>query len=325
MYYFSRRHPLWTLAVPLAFVASSAHAAPTSAGSIIENTATASYSDGSGQQTVVSNTVSVKVDELLDVTLTSQDSGAVTAGTGTSLLTYKLTNTGNGPEAFLLTADPNRSGNDFVPSIGGLAYDTDGDGRYTAGVDRALATGEATPLIDPDQFLTVFVLATAPASATNGQNATINLRADAVTGTGTPGTVYTGKGANGSDAVVGLTNADADADGNLSVARALVSLGKSALVSGPYGTQPVPGATITFTLTASVSGSGSVSGLRITDGIPAGTTYTPGTLKLGTASLSDADDSDSGKASSSGIDVNIGAAAAGSSHAVSFSVTINKD
>jgi len=56
--------------------------------------------------------------------------------------------------------------------------------------------------------------------------------------------------------------------------------------------------------------------------IPTGTTYTAGTLKLNTTTLSDAADSDAGKASASGIDVLVGTAAAGSTHTVTFNVTI---
>lgn len=324
MSYANLRIAASTLAVSYALVATAAHAGGTAAGSLIENTASATYTNGAGEQTVQSNTVSVKVDELLDVTIVSLDSGNVAAGSGTSVLTFKLTNTGNGPEAFDLTADPDQAGNDFLPVVSAIAYDSDGDGVYTAGVDTIIVPGASTPSIAPDTPLTIFVIATSPATATNGQTATINLLAKAATGTGATGTVFAGQGENGSDAVVGVSNADADSTGTLVVEKAAVALAKSAVVSGPYGTEAVPGATVTYTLTATVSGTGSVSGLRIADIIPAGTSYSLGSLKLGATTLTDADDTDAGKASAAGVDVNIGTAASGSTHTVTFSVTINK-
>jgi len=44
---------------------NTAHAAGVAAGTMIENTAQASYTTGSGEETVSSNTVTLKVDELL--------------------------------------------------------------------------------------------------------------------------------------------------------------------------------------------------------------------------------------------------------------------
>ena len=75
-------------------------AAGVSAGTLIENTAVASYDDGAGPRTINSNTVTVRVDELLDVTLTSLDPGPVAARPGEVVLSFELTNQGNGPEAF---------------------------------------------------------------------------------------------------------------------------------------------------------------------------------------------------------------------------------
>ena len=72
-------------------------------------------------------------------------------------------------------------------------------------------------------------------------------------------------------------------------------LDKSALVTDPFGgNQPVPGATITYTITAEVTGTGTAVGVIVEDLIPANTTYVPGSLTLNGASLSDAADGDAG-------------------------------
>ena len=51
-------------------LAAPAQAGGVTAGTLIENTAIASYDEGGVPRSVNSNTVTVRVDELLDVTLT---------------------------------------------------------------------------------------------------------------------------------------------------------------------------------------------------------------------------------------------------------------
>jgi hypothetical protein len=88
-----------------------------SAGTLIRNTAVASYDEGGVARSVNSNTVTVRVDELLDVTLTSLDPGPVAGRPGEAVLTFELTNQGNGPEAFRLFANTAVAGNDFDTSF----------------------------------------------------------------------------------------------------------------------------------------------------------------------------------------------------------------
>src|SRR5688500_13682336 len=91
---------------------SVAAAAGAAAGSSIENTATATYSVGAATETVDSNTVSILVDELLDVTVSSLDAGNVALGSSGAVLSFVVGNPGNGPEAFDVTVDPERTGDD---------------------------------------------------------------------------------------------------------------------------------------------------------------------------------------------------------------------
>ena len=204
------------LVIALSLVSQPAYANGVAAGTLIENTASATYSDDGGSpQTVDSNTVTVQVAELLDVTVATQDASAVSIGSGSAVLTFEVTNTGNGPEAFDLTADPAIAGNAFDVTVDGIAYDTNGNGVYDPGVDVVLAPGASTPEILADEALTVFVLVTAPAGVADAETSEVNLLAEAVTGTGAPGTVFAGQGVDGSDAVTGLTNADADDNGAL--------------------------------------------------------------------------------------------------------------
>lgn len=309
------------LCAGLAFTAP-AFAGGVPAGTLIENTATASFNTGGPVQTIDSNTVTFMVAEVLDVATASQDSGALPI-TGSTVLTFSVTNTGNGPEAFVLTADPAIAGNDFDVTVDGLAIDTNGNGVYDPGVDTLLANGATSASLDPDASVTVFVLVTVPASVADGGTSQISLLAEAETGTGTPGTTFAGAGESGVDAVVGSSGADSAAPGTLIASIVSVALVKSATVSDPFGgSQPVPGATITYSLTATVAGSGTISDLVIADTIPASTSYVAGTLALDSSPLTDAADADAGEASAAGISVALGTVAAGSSHTVTFHVEI---
>ena len=318
------RLALAPLAIAAALITTPAHAGGVKAGTLIENTASATYDGGAGPVTIPSNTITVKVDELLDVTVTSRDSGPVSAAPGSAVLTFELTNTGNGPEAYTLTANPAVAGNDFDTTVNGIAVDTNGNGVYDPGVDQMLTGPATTAAIAADASLTVFVLVTIPGGVADGDQSDVSLLAEAVTGTGAPGTAFAGQGAGGGNAIVGSTGANAAATGSLSVGITDVDLIKSATVRDPFGgTGIVPGATITYAIRAEVRGSGSVSDLVVTDAAPADTTYVAGSLKLDGATLTDAADADAGRSGTSGISVDLGTVSGGSSHTVTFQVTID--
>ncbi|HAG36084.1 MAG TPA: hypothetical protein DCL34_04660 [Erythrobacter sp.] len=318
------RLALAPLAIAAALITTPAHAGGVKAGTLIENTASATYDGGAGPVTIPSNTITVKVDELLDVTVTSRDSGPVSAAPGSAVLTFELTNTGNGPEAYTLSANPAVAGNDFDTTVNGIAVDTNSNGVYDPGVDQMLTGPATTAAIAADASLTVFVLVTIPGGVADGDQSDVSLLAEAVTGTGAPGTAFAGQGAGGGNAIVGSTGANATATGSLSVGITDVDLIKSATVRDPFGgTGIVPGATITYAIRAEVRGSGSVSDLVVTDAAPADTTYVAGSLKLDGATLTDAADADAGRFGTSGISVDLGTVSGGSSRTVTFQVTID--
>ena len=64
------RLALAPLAIAAALITTPAHAGGVKAGTLIENPASATYDGGAGPVTIPSNTITVKVDELLDVTVT---------------------------------------------------------------------------------------------------------------------------------------------------------------------------------------------------------------------------------------------------------------
>lgn len=306
-------------------VSAPALAGGVTAGTLIENTAVASYDDGAGPRTINSNTVTVRVDELLDVTLTSLDPGPINTRPGDAVLTFELTNQGNGPEAFTLLANPTVAGNDFDVTVRAIAIDSNGNGIYDEGIDEILTAPQTTAVLAADAVLTVFVLVTVPDGVTDTQTSAVDLNAEAVTGSGTPGTVFAAAGVDGGDAIVGTTSALATARGELVVGVANVALAKSVVLRDPFGgASAVPGTIATFTITAQISGSGTINDLIVTDAIPDGTTYAAGTLALDGTALSDAADGDAGVASdAAGIAVDLGDVAAQTTRTVTFDVTID--
>lgn len=303
---------------------ASALAAGVSAGTSIENTATATYSNGAVNETITSNTVSIQVDEVLDVTVGSLDAGNVTLGSAGAYLSFQITNTGNGPEAYELAVNAALGGDDFDPSVTQIAYDSNGNNTYDAGVDTVIAPGGATPDIDADDTLRVFVVTQLAGAVGDGDTADVRLTATAATGSGSPGTVFAGQGEGGGAAVVGTSTAEDQDEGSLIASIGAVTLAKSATILNAFNTaEAIPGATVTYTLVASVSGSGSVNGLTITDPIPAGTTYEAGSLTLNGAALTDATGDDAGQAGGAGISVSLGNVAGGSSRTITFSVTLD--
>lgn len=306
-------------------LSAPAYAGGVSAGTLIENTASATYDDGEGPQSIKSNTVTVRVDELLDVTVTSLDSAPVGGVPGENVLTFEVTNQGNGPEAYTLTANPAVAGNDFDTTVVSIAIDSNGNGTYDPGVDEILTGPETTHVLAADETLTVFALVDVGAGVVDGQTSSVELLAEAVTGTGAPGTSFAGQGVDGGDAIVGATGADDTATGSLVVGITTVDLTKTVSLVDPFGgTGAVPGSVATFTITATVSGSGSVDTLVVTDTIPEGTTYSAGSLALDGTPLTDASGDDAGEgADASGISVDLGTVAGGTVHAITFDVTVD--
>ncbi len=307
--------------------ATPAMAVGTAAGTTISNTATATYDDPQGAPvSVPSNRVDIKVDELLDVTVATADAGDVLVQPAATnqVLSFTITNTGNGSEAFRLTPNATIGGDQFDPSTTSVVLDSNGNGTYDAGVDTVYTAGSNDPVLAPDAAIKVFVLSTIPGSTTDLDRGTVELTAAAVTGTGAPGTSFAGQGQGGGDAVIGSTGADGVDRGRFLVQNAGVSFTKSASVLDPFGgTKSVPGAIITYTLTASVSGTGTLNNLALGDAIPTGTTYQASTITLQGAPLTDSTGDDAGEFAASTVTVRLGNVPGGQVRAVTFKVRIN--
>jgi uncharacterized repeat protein (TIGR01451 family) len=329
----ARIAPLIVASATIAF-AEPAQAVGTAAGTTISNTATATYTDVIGTViNVPSNKVDIRVDEILDVTVVTADPGDVATlpGATNQILSFTVTNTGNGSEAFRLAAINTIGGDAFDPTTTSLVIDKSPDGGitapngiYDAGIDEIYTPGSNDPVLAPDTSVKIFVLSTVPAAATDGQRGQTDLTATAITGSGAPGTSFAGRGQGGGDAVIGTTTALGRDDGFYIVNAATVAFVKSASVLDPFGgSRPVPGAIITYTLVATVSGSGSLANLAATDPVPASTTYVPGSITAQSVALTDVADADAGEIASNQIAVRFGTVPGGQTRTVTFKVKIN--
>jgi hypothetical protein len=311
------------VATPFAF-ATSANAAGTPAGTDITNIASATYDLSGVSSTIQSNAVVIKVDELLDATVAADTGDLLTSpGFVGNAQRFQITNTGNGQEAFSLNANVADTGDDFDPVLQKIAIDTNGNGVYDPGIDEDYTAGANDPVLLPDTSRYVFVITTTPVSAVDTNRAKVSLSAAALTGIGAPGTSFAGAGQGGGNAVVGSNGAAAAASAFLAVQASSVSVLKSASILDPFGgNRPVPGAIITYSLLATVSGSGVLNNLVITDPVPVGSQYQVETITLESAELTDAADTDVGDYDGNRIRVAIGNVPSGQTRTVTFKVKI---
>ncbi len=318
--------PIAALTVGLA-LSAPALAAGTVAGTTISNTATATYNDPAGNPvSVPSNTVNLRVDEVLNVTVATGEAGDVAAQPGATnqVVRYTVTNTGNGPEAFRLSPVTAIGGDAFDPTATSIVIDTDNNGVYDPGTDTVYTAGANDPVLAPDTSVRIFILSTVPAAASDGQRGQIDLTATAVTGSGPAGTSFAGQGTGGGDAVVGTTTGVGSDRNFFVISAATVALVKSAIVLDPFGgTKSIPGAVITYTLVATVTGSGTLANLAVGDPIPGSTTYVPASMRADAATISDATDGDAGEFAANRVAVRFGAVAGGQTRTVTFQVRIN--
>jgi len=314
----------------LAFASNQAHAVGAPAGTSINNTAVVTYSVGSVTATTSSNPTSVTVAEILDVVVTLQTPNvpAIPGATQREML-YRVTNAGNGPESFLLTMTSVIGGDDFDPVAASpsIYFDTDGSGDLSPG-DVPYVAGSNDPLLNADAFVAVLLVNDIPASVSDGNRGRSSLTAAARTGTGTAGQEFANAGVGGTVAVVGTTGADGNATGEYLVSAITLNAVKSASVSDQFtGTRPIPGATITYSIVVTATGSGSAATTLFTDAIPANTTYVPGTLRLNSVALSDGADADAGDFTttpSARVRVQLGTLTTASGpQTIQFAVTIN--
>jgi uncharacterized repeat protein (TIGR01451 family) len=325
------------IAASLAVVASNnAFAAGTPAATIINNTATMSYEiSGTTQTNITTTATAFNVDELIDLTLTWQDGAPVSVNSPdvNDALTYLLTNTGNGQEAFLLTRNNTIAGDNYNPlngSIGSVYLENGLSAGFQAtgpNADTLYIAGVNNPDLAPDASQIIYVISNTPNTLSNGNTGRVQLQAASTTAgapNSTPGTTLAGLGTSGVDAVVGGNSAQAQTIGSYIVSGLSVNVSKTATCSpAPLDCSAAATNTVVnYQLQINLTGAGIANNLVITDPLPANLTYVPNSIKVGSTAKTDAADADNSQFSSNTISVNLGNPVAPASFVITFSATI---
>lgn len=320
-------------------VTRSAFALGTPSGTTITNTATVTYDDGGGSVTANAN-ASFVVDNKVNLTVTKNGDLTVLPGSTKQALLFTIKNDGNNSQRYALSWTRS-SGIDLDSTVRIYRDSGTTPGVWDAG-DTLYADAATFGEVLAEGSLPVLIVADIPAGATAGQTAVYQLTAATVDAGTTNVTLQTG-GADtvGVDVVfadVGILAGDGPRDGkhsatgtysvNLAVPLALTKA--VAVVWDPKNlfTSPkaVPGAKLTYTITATVSGSETATAVVVTDQIPAKSTYVAGSLKLNGTALSDMADGDAGSVDGGPVTVTVGLGnltSASPAQVITFDVTIN--
>lgn len=276
------------------------------AGTEISNFATLEYEVNGISYTADSNTITDKVDQVIDVDVVWNDTSPtiVASGENDKVLTFKVTNTGNGDDTFNLTYDTANPSSDFIVTDPKIYIDINHNGLFDISIDQE----QYNITLAADASSIIFLVSDMPTeSYISGSISSNAIEAKStIGGSGAPGTIYPGKGTDGVFAVDGMSGGVDKDWGKYEMSNDLgVKLTKSATHDG---TEVSTGTIVRYNIVVELQASGSADSLIITDAIPAGTTYVAGSLRLDGVSLTDTADSDSGRFTGSGIEVNLGIA-----------------
>jgi uncharacterized repeat protein (TIGR01451 family) len=328
---------LVTFVVTVAGLAtSSAFAVGTPAGTPITNSATLTFSIGGKAATPVTATAAgVVVAEVINVLLTSQDGSPLTVSSPDigRALTFLLTNTGNGKEAFRLTRNNLIADDQFDPvSAGGAIYLESGaqPGFQATGpnADIAYASGSNDPVLLADGSRVLYLVSNIPAAQPTGAVGKASLSAASTTPGApgvAPGTTLAALGDAGVDAIVGASRAQATAPSSYIVSGLVLNVLKTvaSVRDTQSGSLVMPGSVLTYRVVLTLSGTGIAENLSFSDPLPASTTYVPASLTVDGTARSDAADADNGNVVAGLVGVVFGNTPAPATRVIEFKATVN--
>lgn len=285
-------------------ISQHALAIGTPAGDPVSNTASVAFEVGGvAQNAVTSNTATFVVDQRVDFTLAETDGAPtpVTPGLANAVTTFTLTNTGNAPQDFNLSA---------VNLVGGTVNgnvdtgqvedpprvfaDTNGSGVFDAGDD--VFVDELSEVAGSNDIL-VFVVANVPVTLANGAGANVEITATAHdAGAAGLGALTTDdSGAADDTAAVQVVFANGNGGGveisqdGYAVASADLAATKTSTVidDGFSATNPkaIPGATVEYSVSIVNSGAQDATGVGLTDALDANVTIALGGYPGGDAEV----------------------------------------
>lgn len=297
----------WLWAVPLALclmlaVSGEALAAGTPAGTVIRNIATANYQDvnGNALPPVQSNEVTTVVSQVAGTDVSPETSTKNTTTGGSTVFYIQVTNTGNGSDSYSLALSGVPSGWSAT-----LYRDLNGNGILEAD-ERTAGNQVSSVSLAADLMAPVLMEVTSPSGAADGQSASITVTATSQF--------------NGAVSDAGTYTA--------TVTAAVLTVNKTA-----SPTNPRPGEVVTYAIQGANNGTATAYNVVITDLLPSGVTYLPGSIRFGPGTdityaaaspLTDAADGDTGEFSEgTTIVVRWGDTPSGQTGAVFFRATVS--
>jgi uncharacterized repeat protein (TIGR01451 family) len=286
--------------------------APTPVGTQITNVAQYSYKDGNGavySETTAVVTVTVVAVPGVVVTPKQTTPSATVAQNSEITSVFTVTNTGNESDTFVMTAASATS----PATVKSVYYDVDNSGTVTPG-DSAVTLGTTpSPTVAPGQSITVLVVSETNSFPISGIM-TVSLTAQSVDSQST-------------------SKVDQD------TGTILYNLGSGSLITGPGGANSPPlkqvdgqtmesvkpGQVVKFTVTFVNSSGVALNNVTVTDGLPAGLTYVPGTLVFDQTPLTDAADGDPGTVVGNDITVQLATVNPSEVVLISFQATVGAE
>ncbi|MFN3423192.1 MAG: hypothetical protein ACK40C_00655 [Novosphingobium meiothermophilum] len=336
-----------------AFGSSVAHAAGTTAGTTITNTATINYQVGGISQNAETASDTLTVDRKINLTVaeTGNSTTVVTPGSVSQVTTFTVTNTSNAALDFALEAlqmeggaGPHGGTDNFNVSNVRIFVDTNNNGVFDSGTDTLVTYLDE---MAADETRRVFIVSDVPLGRPNGSVAAVALRATGreAGASGTLGAALvqtTGANTAGMDTVFADVTPGTDdsardaahsARDSYTVATAELTVAKtSRIVSDPVNgtTNPkmIPGAVVEYCIAVSNgTGATTAASINVNDPLPTEVTYlssfgvkVDGTVSAG---VCQADGATAGSESGGVVSGTIATLPGGATKTVLFRATIN--
>lgn len=290
------------LGILLLSLASSAHSAGTPAGTTIKNLVVVSYQVGSEPDAVYVERAAhtFTVSELIRSNVSALEPQGIGTSTpaNNAVLSFQLTNTGNGHEPFLLTTRDGLPGQ-FTPDVTGIWIETNNQPGWQSDDTRYLPSSGGVPLA-ADESETIYVVSDIPPNLADESKSEVALISTSGTQNASSqltGGSLDGLGDGGIEAVVAQDYARHQDDSHYTVSTVKLDVEKTILsTKDPYGSElAMPGSEVTYKIRLVASGSGTANNLVIDDVVPESMNYKNNSLTLNGNPLSDSADSDIGR------------------------------
>jgi uncharacterized repeat protein (TIGR01451 family) len=286
--------------------AGNALAAGTIAGTTVTSTAYVSYNLGGAGSSMKSVTTSFMIDRTVNVVVTKNSDANTSPASGNAAASFLVSNMSNTTIRFSLAA-VSKATNTWTMNNVRIYRDNNDSGTWDGG-DTLYEDAGTFGDVATGASVTVLIVADTPSSTTIGEAGAYDLTATAVdAGTVHVSTQTSGPNTAGVDTVfldvAGSAVGDGARDGKHSAAAIFtvttaalkVNMNKTVAILDQWGgNQPIPGATLRYTIGVTATGGGTAVNIVISDPLPMNTSYVANSLRLNNTALTDAADTDAG-------------------------------